>query len=208
MNLGNLLTGKRIEVYTAILLSLASLLAAWCAYQASAWSSEQATQAQTVARKRLEATRELTRGGQYLIVDAEAFGQWLQAQRSGDPQLAQFLRANFRDDFVPAFEAWLKLDPQKNPDAPTPFELPEYSPSQMDAAEQAEAEADLAAERFQFANNTSTAFVRETLFTAMTLFIGAIAVRFEYQGARLGLLGLATVIFILGLVTALALPMI
>jgi hypothetical protein len=53
---------KILEIFTSILLALASLVAAWSAYQASAWSSEQATMGQTTARHRLEATRAINRG--------------------------------------------------------------------------------------------------------------------------------------------------
>lgn len=205
-DLNTFLTNRRVEIFTAILLSLASLLAAWCAYQASAWNSEQASQGQAVARKRLEATRQQTRGGQLLIIDVTSYTQWLQAQRAGDAALAQFIRNGFRKEFKPAFEAWLKLDPENNPDAGTPFERPEYSLTEYRIADAAETAANAAAEAFQRANDVSTAYVRETLFTAMTLFLGAMAGRFSYRGVRLALLALATAVFVAGLVTALALP--
>ena len=200
------LSDKRLEIVTAVMLALASLLTAWSAYQASAWSSEQATAAQTVALKRLEATRALAHGGQLQIVDAIAFGQWLEASRASDQKLAQSYRARFRADFIPAFEAWLKLDPENNPAAPWPFELPEYAPRQIANAYAAEVEASAASERFQFANDTSTAYVRNTLFTATTLFLGALAGRFAYRPVRYGMLALASLTLLIALVNAAALP--
>lgn len=206
-DLRTLLTNKRVEVFTAVILAMASLLAAWCAYQASAWNGEQSEQTQVVARQRLEATRQQTRGGQLMIVDVTSFAQWLQAYRVGDAELATFLRNNFRKDFLPAFEAWLKLDPLHNAAVVrTPFELPEYSLPEYRAANEAEAKANAAAEAVQHANDVSGEYVRETLFTAMTLFLGAMAGRFEYRIARWGLLLLATAVLIVGIVTALALP--
>jgi hypothetical protein len=200
------LSEKRLEIVTAVILALASLLTAWSAYQASAWSSEQATAAQTVGLKRLEATRALAHGGQLQIVDAIAFGQWLEASRAWDQKLAQSYRARFRADFIPAFEAWLKLDPENNPSAPWPFELPEYAPKQIANADAAEVEASAASGRFQFANDTSTAYVRNTLFTATTLFLGALAGRFAYRPIRYGMLALAGLMLLIALVNAAALP--
>ena len=200
------LSEKRLEIVTAVILALASLLTAWSAYQASAWSSEQATAAQTVALKHLEATRALAHGGQLQIVDAIAFGQWLEASRASDQKLAQSYRARFRADFIPAFEAWLKLDPENNPGAPWPFELPEYAPKQIAKADAAEGEASAASERFQFANDTSTAYVRNTLFTATTLFLGALAGRFAYRPVRYGMLALASLMLVIALVNVAALP--
>ena len=40
-------------------------------------------------------------------------------------------RERFRAEFKPAFEAWLKLDPENNPDTPSPFALPEHAPAQF-----------------------------------------------------------------------------
>jgi hypothetical protein len=197
---------KCLEIVTAVMLAVASLLTAWSAYQASAWSSEQATMAQVIARKRLEATRALAHAGQLQIVDAIAFGQWLEASRSGDRALAQYHRARFRAAFTPAFEAWLKLDPENNPGAPMPFELPEYSLTQAAKADAAEVEAAAASERFQFANDTSTAYVRNTLFTATTLFLGALAGRFAYRPVRYGMLALAGLMLLIRMVNAAALP--
>ena len=66
--------------------------------------------------------------------------------------------------------------------------------------------ANTAAERFQFANDASTAYVRVTLFTALTLFLGALAGRFAYRPLRYGMLGLAGLMLLIGIVNALALP--
>ena len=118
----------------------------------------------------------------------------------------QHLRVRFRAEFTPAFEAWLKLDPEHNLSAPSPFELPEYAPRAFASADAAETAADKAAERFQFANDASTAHVRVTLFTALTLFLGALAGRFAYRPVRYGVLGLAGLMLLIGIVNALALP--
>jgi hypothetical protein len=200
------LSEKRLEAITVMILALASLLAAWSAYQASAWSSEQATMAQLAARKRLDATRALSRAGQLQLVDAMAFGQWVEATRSGDQELAEYQRARFRAGFRPAFEAWLKLDPENNVGAPMPFELPEYTLRQFASADAAETEASSASEAFAFANDTSTAYVRITLFTAATLFLGALAGRFTHRPVQYGMLALAGLMLLIGAVNAAGLP--
>lgn len=197
---------KVLEIITSIVLALASLVAAWSAYQASAWSGEQATSAQVTARQRLESSRALTRGGQLQIVDAMLFMQWLEAYRADDKPLADYYRARFSTDLTPAFEAWLKLDPLNNPDVPSPFTLPEYSPSNWAKAAEAEESANQASERFQYANDTSTAYVRNTLFSAMALFFGGIASRFGFRPVHLSMLALAALMLVIGLGNVLAMP--
>jgi hypothetical protein len=197
---------KVLEIITSLMLALASLVAAWSAYQASAWASEQATMAQVTARQRLETTRALTRGGQLQILDVMVFMQWMEAAKANDQPLAQYYRERFSAEFKPAFEAWLKLDPANNPDAPSPFALPEYASTVWAEADKAEEAANQASERFQYANDTSTAYVRNTLFTAMALFFGGIAGRFEYRPVRLGMLCLAVLMLLIGISNAIAMP--
>jgi hypothetical protein len=197
---------KVLEIITSVLLALASLVAAWSAYQASAWSSEQATMGQATARHRLEATRALNRGGQLQIMDVMVFMRWMEAARADDQPLAQYYSERFPAELKSAFEAWLELDPANNPDAPSPFALPEYAPKAWAAADEAEAAANQAAERFQFANDISTAYVRNTLFTAMALFFGGIAGRFSYRPVRLGMLALAALMLLIGMANAITLP--
>lgn len=197
---------KVLEIITSIMLALASLVAAWSAYQASAWSSQQATMAQATARHRLEATRAYNRGGQVQIMDVMMFMQWMEAARSGNQPLAQYYRERFPTELKAAVEAWLKLDPVNNPDTPSPFTLPEYGLRVWTEGNKAEAAANQAAERFQYANDTSTAYVRNTLFTAMALFFGGIAGRFEYRPVRLGMLALAGLMLLIGIGNVIAMP--
>lgn len=198
------ITDRKIEIYTSVLLAIASLLTAWCAYQASAWGSDQATASQTAGRLRTQATVANTLAGQRTIVDVVAFSNWLNATNSQDTQLADFYRARFTLDFVPAFEAWLATRPLQNPDAPkTPFAMEEYKPAEYQKAVELEQQANTQGEAFAFANATSTAYVRNTVLFATTLFLCSMAGRFDIRGVRLGLVGLATLIMLFGLVNAL-----
>jgi len=198
---------KQFEIITSILLALASLLAAWCAYQASAWSSNQATAAAKTNLLRTEATQALTRSGQQTVADVVAFTSWLEATSTNNQQLADFYRTRFREEFKPAFEAWLAAQPLKNPEAPkTPFEMSEYQPKLSNEAMALEAQADEAANQFAFANDISTSYVRNTLFIASALFLSGIADRFEYRPVRIAVLVLAALMFLLGLGNAIVYP--
>lgn len=197
------ITDRKLEIYTSVLLAVASLLTAWCAYQASAWGSDQATAAQAAGRLRTEASAAYTRSGQMSIVDVVAFTNWLNATNVEDARLADFYRARFTADFLPAFDAWLALKPLQNPDAPpTPFGMKEYKQTFYLKATELEQQANTQGEAFAFANATSTAYVRNTVLFATTLFLCSMAGRFDIRGVRLGLVGLATLIMLAGLVNA------
>src|SRR4029453_8069306 len=83
-----------------------------------------------------------TRAGQLTQIDVATFTQWVNATVAGDTELADFYRARFRDEFTPAFDAWIAPDPLTNPDAPeTPFAMPEYVIAEAQKAEQLNQEA-------------------------------------------------------------------
>lgn len=197
------ITQRRIEIYTSILLAVTSLLTAWCAYQASAWSSNQAAAAQRAGRLRTEATVASTRAGQMSIVDVVTFTNWLNATNEQDTQLAEFYRKRFTDAFVPAFDAWLATNPLENPSAPkSPFAMEEYQSADLLRAVELEELANAQGEVFTQANATSTAYVRNTVLFATTLFLCSVAGRFDSRAIKLGLLGLGTLLMLVGLLNA------
>ena len=60
-------------------------------------------------------------------IDVEIFIQWIDAYAQGKMRLAAFYLTRFRDEFKPAFAAWIATKPLQNEAAPlSPFALPEY----------------------------------------------------------------------------------
>ncbi|MEI2690643.1 MAG: hypothetical protein V9H69_13420 [Anaerolineae bacterium] len=119
----------------AIILALASLLTAWSSYQATQWSRTQSIRSNSAVTKMVESSQYSTLAGQDTLVDVITFTNWLEAVSTENQPLADFYRARFRAEFQPAFQAWLALEPLKNPDAPSsPFAMAEYAPASRQAA--------------------------------------------------------------------------
>ena len=106
------------EVVATIVLALATLATAWSGYQAARWGGEQASSYNQAGALRTESTRASTQAGQLIQIDIGMFANWINAFAAGDQQLADFYEERFRDEFKPAFEAWLATEPVNNPDAP------------------------------------------------------------------------------------------
>lgn len=118
---------RRLELAVTVLLAVAALLSAWCAYQSARYSSRENAGHATATRLQVDASRADSRAGRLAQIDVTAFYEWVDATGSGDVDRAAFVRERFRDELKPAFEAWVAMDPLGNPDAPaTPFLLPEY----------------------------------------------------------------------------------
>jgi len=117
---------------------------------------------------------------------------WLNAHATGSTALENVFQRRFRPEFQPVFDAWLAMDPFNNPDAPPgPLFMPDYPSSLPSSADELEAEADQQFSEGQAAAEQSAAYVLNTVFLAMVLFLTSMAERFEWHPLRAAILGLA-----------------
>ena len=105
-----------IELAAAVLLALATIVAAWSAYQSTRWGGEQAKAYEGCAGsqdRRCPADDHLRRirSGRRPTLDDVAAA----ASRREPASRADFIEERFRDEFTPAFDAWLALSPDGEP---------------------------------------------------------------------------------------------
>jgi len=110
-------------------------------------------------------------------IDVALFTQWVDAFARNETELAGFYRKRFREEFQPAFRAWIATKPRTNPDAPlSPFAMPQYKLEATTQAESLEAQAAAAStsvgQYIQSADNYSLTVV---LFAAALFFAPASA---------------------------------
>jgi hypothetical protein len=199
---------ERVEVVAAILLSLATVLSAWGAYQAVRWSGVQANSYAEAAALRAEANSHGTVASRQIQIDVATFLAWADAAAQDDTRLAEFIETRFRAEFRPAFATWRSsgtLDGAGLP-AGTPFDLPDYKLAEQAKANEKVAAADAALLDAQQANQISDNFVLVAVLFASVLFFAGIAARFRPQWIRWALLSVAVVVFVLGLVVEFLLP--
>lgn len=195
------------EVIVTVVLAFATLATAWSGYQAARWGGEQSNSYSQAGALRTESTRASTKAGQQAQVDIGLFTNWINAFAAEDQELALFYQERFRDEFKPAFEAWLATDPVNNPDAPaTPFSMPEYQLSLAAEADRLEMEAEATFAEGTEANQTSDKYILNTVFLASVLFLGGIATRFKAMSARWVIIVFSLVILIYGLINLLTYP--
>src|SRR6266498_2790030 len=103
---------RRLELLSTILLAVAALTTAWSTYQSTQWRGEQALQASKATAARIQSSSASTRAGQLTQIDIATFIQWVDASVAGKQDLARFYRRRFRDEFEPAFTAWLATHPR------------------------------------------------------------------------------------------------
>src|SRR5207302_4308027 len=118
---------EAIEIIEAVILALVAVATAWSGYQAAQWAGKRAEQYADANRLRVTAEGLATLAGQERIYDSETFNSWLTAKLGGEEKAAEFFERRFRDEYRPAFTAWLSTDPFNNAQAPPgPIFMPDY----------------------------------------------------------------------------------
>jgi len=195
------------EILSATLLAVVAIGTAWSGFQSAQWGGIQSIQFSKASSLRVESTRASTFGGQLVTLDVILFEGWVDAYVAENEDLMHFYEGRFRDEFTPAFEAWVAADPVNNPDAPSqPFLMEEYQVASIQESEQLEEEASVLFSEGEQANQTSDDYAFSTVLLATVLFFAGIATRFEWQPIRWVLLAIGIGLLVFGVYTLLSLP--
>ena len=196
-----------VELIGAVMLSAATLLTAWSAFQATKWSGEMALAFSEANAARTASSVATATANSQRTVDVTVFGEYAAAVAVGDEALAGFFRDRFRDEFVPAFEAWQATEPLTNPQAPpTPFAMDEYV---LDAEVRAVQQLEEAEDRGTFArtaNQRGDNYVLVSVLFASVLFFVGIAGKLTRPRIARGLLVVAGALLVGTAVTLLTFP--
>ena len=196
-----------VELTCALVLALATMASAWCAFQATLWGGVQTFRLEASAKAGREASRNLVTGMQIRAFDATMFLHYLEARAQGHKDLEQLLYHRFRPEMKEAVDAWLRTDPLKNPNAPPhPLKMNEYVvPPEIEASKEAEIERQAMAGA-EVANHNGDRYVLLTVIFASVLFFGGITGTTSVPWVRKTLSILAVVLFMGTLIFLAAMP--
>lgn len=192
---GDRSAGRIIEVATVLLLAIATVGSAWCAYQVSQWNGKETDAARTSAVLRIDASREFALATQKFSYDAAAAARYAEAYLAEDERLMTFLTTTLvRPEFLPLLEAW-EAQVEAGDGAPgNLFENEEYI-GELFAESTELDEASLAATlTSDAAGETADDYVLLTLFMASALFFAGVTASFSSGGMRLVLLAISAII--------------
>jgi hypothetical protein len=181
----------------AVLLAVAAVATAWSSYQASRWTGEQANAFATASASRVESTQSSNLANAQTQIDVAVFIQWVDARLQGEADLAAFYEERFRDEFQPAFRAWLATDPFEDPSAPpSPFAMDEYQLAATQEADELSATADASAELARTYIQRATNYVLGVVLFATSLFFAGISTKLNSARLRGVILGVGCVVFV------------
>lgn len=198
---------NRLEIASAVLLSLAALASSWAGYQAGLWDGEQAAHYSQANAQHIAASNAALENEAREAMDVQAFGGWLDASARGDQALSRFYEARFPPSLKTAFNDWIAEKPLTNAAAdPTPFAMASYRRPGRLAADALNRQAAKSFADGQRANAISDAFEQSSTLLSIGLFFGGIGQVFKLPSARIFLLAAATLAVFAGLLRLVSLP--
>ena len=190
-------TDRRIDFAATLLLAMAAVATAWAGYQSARWHGEQAESQSASIAARVESTRTENVANRQAQVDVALFTQWVDAYARDETELADFYVRRFRDEFKPAFEAWLATKPRTNPDAPlSPFAMPEYRLAAMQEADRLEGVATAASRKVKADIQRADNYTLAVVLFAVSLFFAGISAKLNQRPSRVAILVLGYVMFL------------
>ena len=190
-----------VEVACAVVLSLAMMASAWCAYQATLWGGVQTFRLAAESKAGRESSKAALVALQIRAFDAAMLIHYLQAQTQDNQHLERILRDRFRPEMKTAIEAWLKTDPFNNPAAPpSPFTMGQYVQKELEEAKSLDdlsAQEHAAAEK---ANKASDTYVLLTVAFTSVLFFGGVGGSLRSRRLRISFFVIALVLFMVTVV--------
>jgi hypothetical protein len=214
----------RVELVATIAIAIATILTAWSAFEAGKWGGTQAINFSEAGAARTESTRADTLAGQLTQIDVAMYLDWVSSLveesrdglipplTDGSPpavpgSVSTFIFKRFREEFIPAVDAWLATDPVNNPNAPsTPFEMKEYVVAKSVEANELAALADEKAAAARDANQNGDNYVLTMVLFASVLFFGGVSSKMASNRNRLLMLGFGVIVLIAGIVILTTLP--
>jgi hypothetical protein len=195
-----------IELAATILLSLATIAAAWSAYQATRWGGVQANSYSASGSKRTEATQQNSIFTAQAQIDVMTWITYLEHHQAGDERGAAFMMERFRKEFRPAFDAWAAQAPAGEPPPGTPFDMPQYQPEARQLARELNAQAEELAATARKANQLGDNFVLVAVIMASVLFFAGVGSKLKARGLRLFMLLMGVTLFLGGISFMLSMP--
>ncbi|MEJ2816459.1 hypothetical protein [Caulobacter sp. CCG-8] len=198
---------RLVETVTAVVLSVAGLMASWASHQGAIWNGMQSVHFGRANFERGAASRARFEGDMVRSVQIDLFSDWIEAKSRGNDALAQFYRTRMPANFHDQFEAWLATRPLDDPKAPpTPFAMTGYRTPGFEEAERAEKEAETQFALGEAASRTSYAYNRAGVVLATAMFFGGIGQVFRQTSVRFTLAAVSIVTWLIGLQMLLTIP--
>jgi hypothetical protein len=170
-----------VDVASVVLISAATVLTAWCGYEAARWTSLETNSYNSASNYRIAAAVESGRTNTLETIDVATFLEYVRAVATGTSDEQSFIYHRFRPEMKRAVDAWIATRPLKNPSAPaSPFAMPQYRLKTTEEAARLNALATASFDSAASSNEIGDEYVRLTVIFAAVSFLAGISTKFIF----------------------------
>jgi hypothetical protein len=200
-------TQRRMEIIAVVLISVASVASAWCAYQSARWGGVQSASYSRANATRVESLRAADLANRQLMIDINLFLAYSNAASVKNTLFSGFIEQRFPKRLALAMRAWLATHPLKNPKAPSsPFVMREYKLDAQDDADRLEAKAAALFEQGTTAKEISDKYILMTVLFASVSFLAGVGSKFDQLAVELAALVLGSIVATVAAIVLLGYP--
>ena len=202
-------TDRLLETLATILMAVATVATAWCAYQSTVFGSVQEFDLHEadVLNRQVNSLR--IKSFQRSMIDVQLFTNWANAVGTDKPELAAYYETLFTPRMKPAFNAWKALDPLNNPSAPRHFFfMKEYVVEDDVQADSLQAVYGTRLAKAGESNSHSEHYILLTVVFASVLFFGGITSNLKSIPTKTALVAGSALLLIGSVIWMLTFPMI
>lgn len=190
------------DIATVFILSLVTVLTAWCGYESARWGSEMSIASSQTSALRGQASDAAGEARDWRAFDLAVYISWVEASGRGDTKLADYGKQRFSPWLRKSFAKW-QADGRKEA---SPLSHVSYVPPGAKEAARLTARAEA---RFNKGLDSGTKGDHYSLLTvlfAMALFFVALSERGRTEWASRALLTLGAIVAITGVVLLVTFP--
>lgn len=204
-----------VELWTAVLLGLATVGAAYAAYQASLYDGNSLDRYSEGIAKSAEASGKQLEAQGGFTLDMVTWMEWQSrvisaggggAQAKSDDIIASSIYEDFMEERLKAALEWSDKESKSRGDFSHPTESPDYAIELFQPALETQEAAATAMSEARKANDIGDQFTLVTVLYTIVLFFSGIATVFKSDRVKLVLLGMAAILFLATTLKLLMLP--
>ena len=199
----------RLEMAATVLMAVATIATAWCAYQSTVWGSEQEFALHQAAMLNREVDAHRNRARMEMMVHISQFISWAEATASSNTLMANYMESTFNPMLRSTVHEWRDLKPLQNPAAPRhPFAMKSYRLPADAKADSVQAVYDTTYQQALELNAHSEHYTLLTVVLASVLFFGGITSNLREVKTKIALVVGSALLLVGSVIWLLTFPMI
>jgi hypothetical protein len=180
---------KLVEVVTVVILGIATVASAWCAYQSSRWNDTETVEARAATDLRVEQSRVYSQATTTIVYDSTVVAAYASAVSSNDTELQAFFRQSLiREEFQPVLQRWRAQIDSGSTEVSSLLDDTEYIDGLFGPSRALDIEIRDASLRADEAGSTGDSYLLTTLFMASALFFAGVVSSFKSRSPKVVLL--------------------